>query len=140
MRCIRTRRTAFVAALLAIGCGGKAQESAAEQSDGNGSSAGSAGTGLEVCDQMRLAADQALQTLVETNNSCDTDGECASLAGVGECFTYCSVPILNSSTEAASTAAREICRPFVEQGCGMDFACPNYPGAACRSGRCAFEF
>jgi len=121
------RRVTFVAAWLAISCGGKAQEPSEK-------------TGAELCTQLQNTADESLQALIGANNTCNTDADCASTLSVGGCYTYCILPINRTSVDTVSAAERELCHPYVEHGCTIGFACPNSPGTACTGGRCMFKF
>lgn len=125
MRCTLAQRRALVAACLALGCGGKAQE---ERSS------------ADVCAEQQQAADAALQSLVSANNTCDTDADCTSVENPGNCYTYCVVPVRRSNVSAVTASGRELCRPYAEHGCTISFACPNSPGVACVAGRCTFKF
>jgi hypothetical protein len=127
MRWTSARRLALVAAWLALGCGGKAHETRET-------------TGADVCAEAQQAADAALQRLVNANNACDTGADCTSVEGLGECYTYCVVPVRRSNVGAVTDAGRELCRSYLEEGCSISFACPNSPGVACIAGKCTFKF
>ncbi|HYQ42468.1 MAG TPA: hypothetical protein VER11_10870 [Polyangiaceae bacterium] len=129
MRRSRAQRLTFGAACLALGCGGQAQEEA-----------GTPETVAVDCSELQHAADAALQSLVEANNACDTDADCARAEGLGECYTYCSVPVRRANVGAVTASGRNLCRSYVEHQCSLSFACPNVPGAVCAQGRCAFGF
>jgi hypothetical protein len=103
-------------------------------------SADSAGTAADVCPGLQRAADDALTTLVNANNACDTDADCADALGVGPCYTYCEVLVRRSNVEVVMEAGRQLCRSYIESGCTVGFACPNSPGAACSNGHCALKF
>jgi hypothetical protein len=127
MRSTSARRLVLVAAWLASSCGGKAHETRES-------------TGPEVCTQLQQEADAALQKLVGANNTCSMDADCTSVENVGECYTYCVVPVRRSNVRAVLDSARELCRTYDEHGCSINFACPNSPGTACTENRCTFSF
>jgi hypothetical protein len=127
MRCNSARRLALVAAWFAVSCGGKAHETRER-------------TGAELCAEAQQDADAALQRLVNANNACSADADCTSVEGLGECYTYCVVPVRRSNVRAVTDGGRDLCRAYVEDGCSISFACPNSPGVACIAGRCTFKF
>jgi hypothetical protein len=110
-----------------INCGGRAHETRDRPEE-------------QVCAEAQQAADAALQRLISTNNACDTDADCTSIGGLGECYTYCVVPVRRSNARAVTDSGRDLCRSYVEEGCSINFACPNSPGVACIAGRCTFKF
>ena len=121
------RRLTFIAACIAISCGGKTQETFEK-------------TGAELCTELQNTADESLQALIAANNTCNADSDCESTFSVGGCYTYCTLPIKRTSVDAVTAAERELCHSYVEHGCTTGFACPNSPGAACIDGRCMFKF
>jgi len=120
-------RLTLIAVWLAIGCGGKAQDSPEK-------------TEPELCTELQSSADESLQALVAQNNTCTVDADCTSVPSIGGCFTYCILPINGASVETVTRAERVFCRSYAEQGCENGFACPNSPGVACSGGRCVFRF
>ena len=125
MRCRSARRLVLVAAWLAIGCGGQAQETKPS---------------TDVCAEQQQAADEALQRLVGANNACDTDADCTSVENLGDCYTYCIVPVRRSNVRTVTESGRDLCRSYSQNGCSINFACPNSPGVSCISNRCTFKF
>jgi len=129
MRCTWARQLTFGAAWLALSCGGKALEET-ENSE----------PVAVDCTQLQHAADAALQGLVEANNACDSDADCARAESLGECYTYCAVPVRRANVGVVTSSGRDLCRSYVEHQCSLSFACPNVPGAVCVTGRCTFGF
>jgi hypothetical protein len=119
-----------------LGCGGKAQTSGNETEN----AAGSEGTILDSCPELEASAAESLRALVSANNDCETDRDCTTATGIGDCYTYCVVPVRRSDAAGVIEAGRELCRKFVESGCHVAVTCPNPPATTCSAGTCAFEF
>lgn len=129
MQCTWAQRLTFVATCLAMSCGGKALEDTENPEP------------IAVdCAELQHAADAALQGLVEANNACDTDADCARAESLGECYTYCAVPVRRANVNTVTASGRDLCRSYLEHQCSQSFACPNVPGAVCINRRCAFGF
>jgi len=129
MPCTWAQQITFGAGWLVLSCGGKALEDTADPE-----------TIAVDCTELQHAADAALRGLVEANNTCDTDADCARAESLGECYTYCAVPVRRANVGAVTASGRDLCRSYVEHQCNLSFACPNVPGAVCINRRCAFGF
>lgn len=129
MRCTWPPRFALAVAWLALGCGGKTLETTEHSQKA-----------ADDCTELQNAADIALQSLVEMNNGCISDADCASVETVGGCYTYCVVPLRRSNVSTVIESERNLCRSYAEHGCSIGFACPNVPGTACIAGKCMFKF